>query len=67
MGHHLTDDGNFQSDKHPELPENVFALHMDDEKARDLVYQYAHRTDEDELREDLLAALENTEPEGTEP
>jgi hypothetical protein len=65
MGHHLTDDGDFQSDKHPELPENVFALHFDDQKARDLIREYAHRTDEDDLREDLLSALEKTEPEGT--
>ncbi|PSQ96081.1 MAG: hypothetical protein BRD51_05160 [Bacteroidetes bacterium SW_11_64_17] len=66
MGHRRTDDGDFQSDKHPELPENVFALHMDDDMARDLIYQYARRTDEVELREGLLAALENTEPEGAE-
>ena len=39
---------------------------MDDDMARDLIYQYARRTDEDVLREGLLAALENTEPEGAE-
>lgn len=63
MGHHLTDDGDFQSDKHPELPRNVFALHMDDPKARDLIREYARRTDEDGLRADLLAALDATEPD----
>jgi len=61
MAHHLDDDGNFQSDKHPDLSPNVFALHLDDPLARDLIREYARRTQDSELGNDLLAALRRTE------
>jgi len=59
MGHHLNDKGFFQSDKHPELPENKIMLDFRDRHAQDALLIYASLTSDKELAEDIEAAVQN--------
>ena len=57
MGHHLTRDNKFKSDKYDWCPEGYFALSFKDPLAWSAIREYALSTMDLELREDLLAAL----------
>lgn len=56
MGHHLTAEGTFKSDKYKWCPEGFFALKFSDPLARKAIRRYAFLTTDVELRNDLLAA-----------
>ena len=61
MGHHLTPDGKFKSDKFPDLPEDYVAIKVSSPKAR-AGLQYIVRDymlDDPEFAEDLLTAVLN--------
>ena len=60
MGHHINNDGDFQSDKHKELPANKLALDFRDAFARPLLRAYAVNTLDVGLATDILAGLHNT-------
>ena len=60
MGHHINKDGDFQSDKHPELPPNKIALDFRDAFARPVLLQYANNTLDKELSSDIIRGLTNT-------
>jgi len=60
MGHHINKNGDFQSDKHPELPPNKIALDFRDKHARPCLKMYASLTVDPELALDILKGLENT-------
>ena len=60
MGHHINSDGQFQSDKHPDLPPNKIALDFRDAFARGPLLFYAQVTPDRELGLDIIMALENT-------
>ena len=53
MGHHLTSDKKFKSDKYPWCPEGFFALKFSDPIAREAILYYAGKTKDAELAEDL--------------
>lgn len=59
MGHHLNKKGFFQSDKHPELPENKIMLDFRDEYAQEALRHYAMRTHDKELSDDIQMAIVN--------
>ncbi len=56
MGHHLTPEGGFKSDKYDWCPEGFFPLKFTDPKARGLILQYASSSKDIELMADLRAA-----------
>lgn len=58
MGHHLNEQKQFVSDRHPSLEPNKIVLSLQDELAQDLIYEYSTRTKEKDLAEDLQTALE---------
>ena len=57
MGHHLTSDGRFQSDKYPELPPNKIVLSFNDPAARVALLVYVLLTEDRGLAEDLRETL----------
>lgn len=57
MGHHVTKEGNFQSDKYPELAENKIILSFNDLAARKALEIYAEHAADKELGEDILEVL----------
>jgi len=59
MGHHINKDGEFQSDKHPELPPNKIALDFRDAFARLPILMYAQSIMDEELAMDIYKGLEN--------
>lgn len=61
MGHHINKEGNFQSDKYPELPENKIILSFKDKEAQVALKLYAETTQDKELGEDILLALRAVE------
>jgi len=67
MGHHINKSGQFQSDKHPDLPPNKIALDFRDIHARPCLKMYASLTLDKELKEDILTGLENTVDQIHEP
>ena len=58
MGHHLTERGTFKSDKYNWCPEGYFALSFKDSRAWEAIELYAEATDDEELRDDLRAAVQ---------
>lgn len=58
MGHHLTEDGTFKSDKYDWCPEGFFALKFTDANARIAIRRYADlvRVDDPKLSDDLMRA-----------
>ena len=64
MGHHINDAGNFQSDKHPDLPENRIRLNLENPRSvRALMVLSADYEDEDvELASDLRRVLAKLHP-----
>ncbi len=61
MGHHINEQGNFQSDKYPELPENKILLSFNDPSARKALRVFAQETTDEELSEDILQVLKKFE------
>jgi hypothetical protein len=61
MGNHINENGRFQSDKYPELPENKIILSFKDPLAREVLKIYAKKTKDAELGEDILEAIKNVE------
>ena len=60
VGHHLTDDGYFQSDKYKDwCPKGFLALHLDDPLEQETALFYASRTKDLALADDLRTAVLN--------
>ena len=59
MGHHLTKDGKFKSDKYDWCPEGFFALKLTDPFAQRAALEYAKWTPDGELCDDLEQAIAN--------
>ena len=61
MGHHLTDDGQFKSDRHPDLPAGKIVLSFKDPHAQLGLWVTAmdYRAHDPELSADMVAALAN--------
>ncbi len=57
MGHHINNEGRFQSDKYPDLPPDKIVLSFKDPVARDALALYAFRTTDDELANDIAERL----------
>ena len=57
MGHHLTKDGKFKSDKYDWCPEGFFALKLTDPLAQLAALRYADGTEDTELENDLRDAV----------
>ena len=57
MGHHINKNGNFQSDKYPNLPENKIVLSFKEKEARIALRVYAEITTDRELGDDILSCL----------
>lgn len=64
MGHHINENGNFKSDKYPDLSENKIILSFKDPVAREALKVYAEKTDDKELGEDIIQAIKNIEERG---
>ena len=60
MGNHINKDGQFQSDKHPDLPPDKIILSFKDPVARVAlgIYALALKTDID-LKNDILWRIDN--------
>lgn len=65
MGHHLTKEGKFKSDKYSWCPEGYFALKFTDPDARQAILFYAVLTKDNELADDLIKAARNIEDADT--
>lgn len=64
MGHHLNKKGFFQSDKHPELPENKIILDFKDINAQIALSHYAMFSPDKELSKDIQQAIINVREAG---
>ncbi len=67
MSHHINAKGQFQSDRHPDLPPNKIILSFRDPAARAALLNYAHRTPDRELADDIAHVIENTDWSKEEP
>lgn len=63
MGHHIDDEGRFQSDKYPELSPDKIVLSFKDPAAKVALRVYAAHTEDGELAEDITTRLNKTETE----
>jgi len=63
MGHHLTKEGKFKSDKYSWCPEGFFALKLTDPVAQDAAIEYALKTEDTGLAADLIQAVANIRKE----
>ena len=57
MGHHLTPEGKFKSDKYDWCKEGFFALKLTDPVAQKAALKYADETPDKELADDLREAV----------
>lgn len=57
MGKHLTQDGEFQSDKNPRMPRGKIVLSFDDPAAREGLKLFAYYAEDRELAADVLEAV----------
>lgn len=57
MGHHINDEGQFQSDKYPDLPPDKIILSFRDDAAFKPLLDYAAATDDEELGDDIVSRL----------
>ena len=64
MGHHINENGYFQSDKHPELKEHQIILNFRDEFAQQPLLDYALATNDIELAADITAAVNKVREDG---
>ena len=58
MGHHIDDQGRFQSDKHPELKPDHIVLDFRDPIAQEVIWIYACQCDDVELAQDIMTRLQ---------
>jgi len=61
MGHHLTKDGDFKSDKYDWCRKGFFALKFSDPEARKAIRRYAYLTNDRELADDLVVVCKKYE------
>ncbi len=61
MGHHINEQGQFQSDKYPDLPPNKIILSFKENEARLALRIYAGITKDNELGDDIIQVLDNWE------
>ncbi len=61
MGHHINDQGRFQSDKYPDLAPDKIILSFKDPAARYALRRYAERTDDMDLAQDILMRANSIE------
>lgn len=61
MGHHINKNGNFQSEKYPDLLENKIILSFKDFLAREVLKTYAKKTEDKELGKDILKVIKKIE------
>ena len=59
MGHHLTAEGSFKSDKYEWCKEGFFALKLTDPVAQVAALKYAEETSDEELADDIRIAVAN--------
>ncbi len=61
MGHHINDQGQFQSDLHPELSPDKIILSFHDPNARTALHRLAfdYEADDPELSADIVARLKS--------
>ena len=59
MGNHINSQGQFQSDKYPDLPPDKIILSFKDPVAREALSVYAKSTKDKELAEDILARIQS--------
>lgn len=59
MGHHMNKQGQFQSDKYPDLPPDKIILSFKDKHARLVLWHYAEITDDKELADDIKQRIES--------
>ncbi len=57
MSHHINKDGQFQSDKYPDLTPNKIILSFKDPAARCALKTFCVETDDHELAKDILKVL----------
>lgn len=57
MGHHINTQGDFQSDKYPDLAPNKIILSFNDPVARKALAVFAEETEEKELGTDIKEVL----------
>ncbi len=57
MGHHVDDEGRFQSDRHPDLEPDKIVLSFRDPEARLALRVFAEQTSDRELARDIDARL----------
>jgi len=62
-GHHINKDGQFQSDKYPDLKPDKIALSFKDKHAKEALRLYAELTKDTELAKDILFRLDSMEKE----
>ena len=59
MGHNINSEGQFQSDKYPDLPPDKIILSFKDPVAREALNVYAKNTKVKKLAEDILACIQS--------
>lgn len=64
MGYHINSEGQFQSDKYPDLPPDKIILSFKDPLAREALFLYAKNTKDNMLAEDILARIQSIVEEG---
>ena len=57
MGHHINKEGQFQSDKYPELRPDKIVLSFKDEAAREALRVYVKHAQDKELSQDIATRL----------
>lgn len=63
MGRHINSNGQFQSDKYPDLPPDKIILSFKDSIARLALVVYAENTNDVELAEDLMTRVRSISKE----
>ena len=63
MGHHLTKDNDFKSDKYPDCPPGFFLMKFSDPIARPHIRGYAKDTPDRELADDLIVVCDKYDRE----
>lgn len=59
MGHHINKNGEFQSDKYPDLKPNKIIISFKDPAGKIALREYAKHAEDKELGRDILRALNN--------
>lgn len=64
MGHHINKQGEFQSDKYPDLPPDKIVLSFKDPEARKALDVFAVETSDFELSKDIWVRLRTIRRDG---